>query len=130
MPERKKNIILFFVSWIAFVFGFIAFLFFLDEVNLLRGAIFSVFFAAHSICRRICGKKLICAGKEYTYIQAMLFYKRCERARKNGTKKEVDEKILRRVGKISKYSAEFSKAELVQLYGIGREVCFEFEQGK
>lgn len=128
MSERKKNIILFFVAWISFALGFVSFLFFLSEVNIFRAAVFVVFFAIHSVCRRLYGEKLICEGCEYTYIQAMVFYKRCERTRKNSGKKEIDEKILRRIGKISKYSSDFSKAELSRLYSNGRAAYTEFSK--
>ena len=130
MTERKKNIILFFVAWTSFAFGFIAFLFFLDSVNIYRAAVFLIFFAVHSVCRRLYGQKLLCKGENYTYIQAKIYYKQCERARKNGGKKEVDEKILRRIGKISKYTAEFSKTELFQLYSTGKSVCGEFTKSR
>lgn len=130
VSERKKNIILFFSAWVSLALGFIAFLFFLDSINILNAILSFVFFAAHSILRRLYGQNLICKGKDYTYIQAMIYYKQCERAKKSAGKKDVDEKILRRIGKLSKYSSEFSKAELSQLYNEGEAACSEFGNGR
>lgn len=130
MSEIKKYIVLWYIAWISLALGFIAFLFFLKDVGLVRAIVFLLFFAIHSVCKRIYGNKLECDEKGYSYVQAMFFFKSCERVLKNANKRDIDEKTLRHVGKTFEYSAGFSKNELMTLYNDGKEVCFELKRKK
>ena len=120
MQEKKKFITLHYVSGFSFLLALLFFVLFLKNKGvILYLVLFLVFLLCYFVLSHVCNRALQCE-EGYSLIQAIDYYRACERAGYKGSTQKKDVAVMTSVAQTRDYLEHMEPADLKQCYITGK----------
>ena len=120
MQEKKKYITLHYLSYLCLVFVLLCFFRYCVHRWYVELIFFIAFLVGYFILYRVCGKALQCEDG-YSLIQAVDYYRACERANYRGSNKAKDVGILKQTAEHRDFLEEVEPEALKRCYVTGKQ---------